>query len=521
MSLLKRTAEVLIGNTVARVLLLAFELSFVSALGTKTFGNWSILFSLLMFTSGLAVCGLDYGVIHFLATYQTEKGVQRARTLIRGVLAVTCIAGLLVGAGIFLAAPFIANSILDKPELVGSLRLVSLILPLEAMNLLIGSALRGERHFRQSVIVTTLIRNGCLFCLAPMFFVFAISLEHAVSLLLAGSSVACLYGLFSIRHLAANCGGKNNDWSFLTDVCRYSFPLLMCNVFSRFAPLAVFLAGVYLKAADVGVFALMLSLLVLFTFPQRAVAATAPVEFARLFHLGRHERLAALYHRVSRGMMIVSSFIAIPLTVASATLLPLWKPEMEHVSLLFLPLIAIQLCSVGMGPVGQLLIYTQGNWVFLRISTLVVVVQLTLFTVLAPSFGLTGVVIAQCSTMLVNLVIRHLASFRNIGIHSMNIGSFALLAMAALSSSVGLSCGMYERSLACGLTSIVIALIVYVVLLVLAMAFTSPHSLTLIASRMGIVRFWDSRSDTTITPETMLPKSHNPQDSAHAARCTL
>ena len=69
----------------------------------------------------------------------------------------------------------------------------------------------------------------------------------------------------------------------------------------RVAPLAICLAGIFLSSSDVGVFALMLNLLVIFAFPQRAVNVTAPVEFARLHHLNMHAQLASLFKSIARG----------------------------------------------------------------------------------------------------------------------------------------------------------------------------------------------------------------------------
>ena len=490
-ALFKSTLVVLLGNGFSKVALLGFELLIAWNLGAGLYGRYTIGVSFLMLVSSLALCGLEHGIVQYLSVFQEEKRGNSIIELVRDVLGLTTKLGLAVGLFIALTAPFISRDIFHKPELTVILRIIGFTIPFEVFNQAASAVFRGFRAFKDSVVVSDLIRNLLLLIYGLSLFFHPLSLHVVFSLYLFGSIAASCVGVRKlVIHMApwrqghAELVAKRIDgktgcqetalhvdlltkqipdspsvMSVLREVLKFSGPLFFWNVFQKLAGRSqVLLAGLFLSEADVGAFGLFLRLILVFTFFQTAVNQTLPVEFARLNHLGERDMLRDLLQGSAKALLVACVFLSMPLVVNPTLLLQFFGSHYGSQGWMLTILVFAQVINVGTGSTGQLLIGCRKQSSLLMVSLVCLIIQVTLSFMLLPSLGLLGAVIAEAATNLSLTFGRQLLTFRLLKIHSLTINTLLLLLGGIASASTGFCLATQLTGLVGYVSGVVLAL---------------------------------------------------------------
>jgi O-antigen/teichoic acid export membrane protein len=436
--ILRRATTLLFGNGVGKIALLVFELALARELGAATYGLFSIALALLLVLAHLCLLGLEFGLVQQLAAYQEEGRRDREAALIYAALLAVGGVGALAGVALWMGAEPLAARVFDKPELAPALRVVAIILPVEALSQCMTAVFRGLRQARQQLIVSDALRNLMLLATVPAIIWWSPRLESLLAVMLVGTLLSCLAGAMRLvrSYPSAPLRGAATG---LAEALRFSAPLFVWNVFQRTTGrIPVLLAGMFLASAELGVFALLLRIMVVFTFVQTAVNQSAPVEFARLHYLGERDALRSLFERLSLVLMLVATVIALPLVIDPVRVLDVVLGSgYAAYAVLLVALTVTDAVNVGSGPVGHLLICAGRRHVVVAVAFIGVVIQVGLILALAARYGLPGAVMAEVSTGIFLIVARHLLTARTLGIHAFTIRFAGLLAAGLLAATAG------------------------------------------------------------------------------------
>jgi O-antigen/teichoic acid export membrane protein len=463
--ILRRALTLLFGNGVGKVAFLAFELVLARELGAGTYGLFAICTALLVVVPHVCLLGLEYGVVQHLAAYQEQGRRDRQAGLIYAVLATAGALGLVVGVAVLIFADAIAAVIFGKPELAAPLRVVAMIIPLEALREGMTAVFRGLRRARQQLVASDLARNLMLLATVPAIIWWAPPLEMLLAVMLAGTLLSCVVGGARIVRSYPFTGAEHGR-TVLSDALRFSAPLFVWGVFQRTTGrVPVLLAGMFLGNVELGVFALLLRIMVIFTFVQTAVNQSAPVEFARLSYLGEREQLRTLFDRLSLGLLFMAILIALPIVVAPVLVLDtvVGAGYAAYAGLL-LALTVTETLNVGSGPVGHLLICAGRRHAVIAVAFVGVVVQIGLILLLVARWGVTGAVMAEVSTGVFLILARHYLAARLLGIHAFTVRFTGLLAAGVVAAGAGAALAQLGGGAAGYVAAIAVSVVVFVAL---------------------------------------------------------
>lgn len=440
-TLVKRALVILVGSAFSQGILLLFEFAYADVMGAARYGEFAICFSLMVVASTIALSGIDFGVVQYLSVYQEQHRSDRSIQLVWQSMTLCAVLGLIAGGTLYVLSDWMAVRVYERPGLPQSLRLISVAIPLAVLNQCMSSVFRGLRQFRNNVVVSGLTRNVCVFLSLPVILVWQVPFEVVVWFLLLGEVLSLIYGVGVLIHTfslgALRAAFDFRDWTSLRDVVRFSYLLAIWNLFQKAAGRSqVLVAGLFLSPTDLGVFALMLRVLLVFTFFQSGFNQTMPVEFAKLRFHENHAVLRRMFLSVSNLLLVVSLVVAVPIVADPSRFLGFVGNDFGVHGLLILPLVFAQIVNVGTGPVGHLLIQCGRQSSIMVVAVVGTFTQIILAVLLMRRWGLLGAVLTETSTILIMTGLRSAFSYTKLAINPFGLRFGAILAAGMLSLAV-------------------------------------------------------------------------------------
>src|SRR4029450_8463610 len=124
---------VFVSGWVAYALSLVFNILVARRLNADGFGAFTIGMSLAVGVAHIAPMGTGQAVVRYVAIYRGQHDDARIRGTVRLGLRVTAVAGVLLGLGMLLAAPFLADHVFHDPSLAMPIRVLACSVPLTGL----------------------------------------------------------------------------------------------------------------------------------------------------------------------------------------------------------------------------------------------------------------------------------------------------------------------------------------------------------------------------------------------------
>ena len=417
-AVMRRGLEALAGNGASKLMLLAVEFWLAAHIGAAGYGLFALSLALTVVASSLVILGVDLSLVQFLPICQEENAVRRRAALLRAGLLIALVTGSVSAVALAVSADWIAGSLMRKPELAPLLTITAIALPAEALCRALSGAFRGLREIRRHVIVADLGRNAAMLIALPVGIVAGWDVKPFLAFAAGGAWVAAATGVFMLTPAMR----VQTSWKETSvagkELLAFAKLLLAWNVFQKLAgKTQLVIAGLFLTASQLGVFAVLLRLPALLVVFQSAANQVLPTEFARISHTRDHVALQKILRRSSAVLLVVALTITIPVAVQPARTLALFGQEYVPFAILLTPLLLVQLINVGTGGTGHVLVSVNRQSALLMASLIAAIVQVALSFALMPSLALTGAVIAEAATVLTLTGTKHVLLYRAIGIH--------------------------------------------------------------------------------------------------------
>jgi O-antigen/teichoic acid export membrane protein len=419
--------------------MLGTELVLASTAGPAVLGQFAVAHSLLLVLGMLSLVGSNLGIVRFVGTRLADNDqVGAARALISGWI-LTGMAGCVVGSILFGVAPWLAREVLNIPGASMALLWVAAAIPLEAVNQSSAAAFRGFRASTDHVLTQDFIRNALVFSCVVLSPTLRGDIGLLAALLFTGNLACTFYGLARSRPRLKGVPLSKSKPLLRTfrALLAFSWPLSLWNVLQvASGRLQIPIISAFLPAAGVGVFSLLLRSMMALTFIQSVVNHTMPVEFAALHHRGHEQRLRSLYRATGLSLLTIAITLSLPVIADSELILGWIGPAYKQDHALIIPLLAVQSLNVGAGPMGQLLVSAHERTVMLCIAGVTAFSGMAGLFLLVPVLGLAGAVIAECSTILIGVLLRQWIGWRRLGVvadlgTSVNLVTKAAVSIAA------------------------------------------------------------------------------------------
>ncbi|UZJ41948.1 flippase [Prosthecochloris sp. SCSIO W1101] len=411
--------EVINGAAVALVLKLLgagltflFNLFLARTLGAEGAGLYFLALTVTTIATVFGRMGLDNTLLRFTAAnvavddWAAVKGVY-----VKG-MKLALIASSLSAVAVFVFAPLLADKVFQKPELVISMRWMSLAIVPMTFVMLYAQALKGLKRIRDSFIVfgvgVPTISLTVFLLLGGSF-----GVKGAVWAYASGAILTALSGIILWR--VATPQLRKVSASFRTnDLLKSSVPLFWVaslNMLINWT--AIFALGIWGTKEDVGVFSMASRTAMLTSLILTSVNSISAPKFAELYKKKDLAALSATARNTAKLMTIIACPLLLLFLVAPNWVMGMFGEEFQKGGILLSILATGQFVNVATGSVGYLLMMSGNEKLMRNNMAFVAVMSVVLSAILIPIYGAFGavIVIAVCLS-LQNLIAAYMVSSR-------------------------------------------------------------------------------------------------------------
>ncbi len=480
------------GQGGGRILNYATQIALAWMYGPAQLGLYALGITLIQMTNILSQCGMDNGVVRYVAYYRTEKDTARMRGIVIMALGVPLVLSLLITACIFFGAGFLANVIYHKPALGMVFRVFSLSLPLlTLMNMALYASV-GFQTVRYLTYVQQILQPLVNFALILVFYFMGAHILGAVTAYIISMLVGALLALYYLKRIFPKLLDGSNPAKYeMRKLFNHSWPLTFSNFTQRTNTwTAVMVLGIFGSASEVGIYnaasrTAMLSALVLFAFN----GIFSPI-IASLYRKGLLKELNSLYQDVSRWVFTGGLVIFLISAALGRDILAVLGPKFVSGWTVLVVISAAQLFNSSVGPTQRMLAMTRHQKILMMSTVGSAILGVITSFALTPTFGALGAAVATGSAIVIGNAAMLLAVRKKLGFWPYD-GRYAKPAVAGvLATAVVLLLQMTVPFLSSGVLALLVLtglfLVVFVLLLLLMGLDASDRQL--IASLIAPVR---------------------------------
>jgi O-antigen/teichoic acid export membrane protein len=391
----------LVGKVTGGGLYAVSQVVLARLLGPEAFGLYAIGWSILRLVWAIAPLGLDKGVVRFASHYWRTDPSGSKKVLFQSLVFGLSL-GLLIGISLFVAAPWVAEGVFQKPDLTPVLRWFALAFPLATGLRVAAAATRVSQRMRFSVYAEDLGQPATNLILVLLFYLLGWGLLGAVAASVSSFGLAFLLALYYMKHLFPEVfSTRRTAGPSARELIAFSLPTAFAGIFAIVTIWADrLLVGHFRPAAEVGVYQAFSQVSVLFAITLSALNAIFSPMIADLYHKKEMGRLGELFRVSTKWGLYLSLPVFLVICFTSQELMMVvFGPQYADGALPLVVLATGQLVNVATGAVGFLLIMTghQNRW--LAISSVAVLISVALNWLLIPRLGLTGAALATATAI--------------------------------------------------------------------------------------------------------------------------
>jgi len=377
-------------------------------LGLTWFGSVTLGITIASLLGMASVLGLSPGMLPFLARARRDGRVEGVRAVIRASWSVVVVASAGTALLVFVTAPTLAHRVFEDPQMVGVLRVLSLVIAFSAMTTVSTTILQGLLGVRAQAVIDRILPTFVSVGGFTLTWIFGWGVPGVLGSLVAGPLVALVVAVVCVTRLAPGVlpGAGKADPLPIRDLMRESWPLMGVSMFAFVLMwMDVLLMGVFRSPDEVALYAACARLAPAVVLVHNTVG---PVFLARLnvsFLAGDWPSIRHLYRRTGMWSLWSGAVVASVFLVFGRELLALFGPGFVAGFPVLVLLTLGRTASASAGMCGRMLTITGRARLNLANMLMLIVVNGALDLVWIPSYGAMGAATATCiSVTLVNLV---------------------------------------------------------------------------------------------------------------------
>jgi O-antigen/teichoic acid export membrane protein len=262
----------LVGLVASNLIWFLIKILIVRNLSKEELGLYSIAVPIISIISLIASVGLWEGTTRYIAVFKGEGRKKDADSICASSIMIGTASGVLCFLLVFFLAEIISTRIFYKDALAEPLRVLSLFIPFNVMALIFAAIVRGHSIITPKVYYMDI--GQPLFLLAAYSLIFLLGLPFMSimwSYVFSMVFVAFLIGRFASSTLGLNLFSLEKT-GYLKALLQFSFPIMSVNIMSLiFRWTDTLMLGRYMRAEDVGVYSVGVSLSALLALPLGAL----------------------------------------------------------------------------------------------------------------------------------------------------------------------------------------------------------------------------------------------------------
>jgi O-antigen/teichoic acid export membrane protein len=374
-------------------------------LGAEYYGQYKVAINAGEIAAGLALLGLDYAMVRFVALFASRRDSPGVWGTIQVGAGIAVFSSLLIGVGLFLLANPLAGHVFHEPQLVPLLRLASLIVPFSALTGVFASSTRGFNKMQYNVgakqVGQPLIR---IMLLIPLV-ILGLTTSKAVLIYVTGLFGSCVLLIHFLNHLFPLRRPIKTARRDIKGIMLFSIPAYFSTMINTFGPsLQTVLLGSLNTMATVGIFAVATQVSTASTLFNQSIGTASDPIISELHGLGDSEKFTHFYQTTAKWMFTVNLPMFLIVLLLSRPILTIFGNEFV-VGTAALTVLAVANLVIAAAGVSDGVLAMTGNTRYKLVNSAVqAVLTLGLYFLLIPHWGVLGAAIA----VLVSSTVMHL-----------------------------------------------------------------------------------------------------------------
>lgn len=393
-----------------------FKIYIARSLGAESLGLYALGMTIISFMGMVNVLGLPESAVRFVASYSASKRFQELRSLLWNGSWTLLASNLIFVAILLRAGPWIVNRFYHAPRLTHYLPLFAAIMLTAGLNSFYGSILSGYREVGRRTVIAKIVANLVTIVASVLLITLGYGLwGYLAAQVLSASCVLVLLVVFAFRLTPVEarlpdlkrCWVSPEVWSFAGAMLGIGVMQFVTMQTDRVA------LGVYRGATEVGIYAVVASLIAYETILLGSVNQIFAPVIADIYARGENELLKRLFQTLTKWIIGLTLPLAIVLVVYARPIMALFGHDFEAGWRLLVIGTCGQMVNCGVGSVGSLLWMSGHERRLVRVQAVMGAVMVLLCFKLVPVWGALGAVIAAAITN-VGMNLWNLLEVRNV-----------------------------------------------------------------------------------------------------------
>lgn len=398
----------LIGAVCSQLALLAVTVLLARMLGRVAVGSYAQSYAFLSLLGLLSLSGFRAGMTRFVAVHLADDDRAGVRGTIRLGLWLTSVSSTVLGAGLALAAPMLADAFND-PALVTGLRLVGLSLPAATFTDAALAATQGWRTMGPYALIGGVFTPLARLALTGTLMALGFGLSGAFLALAVSSWLGALLAGAALWWRLRGMRAAEAEAAVAYEVAYHPRELFAFSTVSWAASLAstgliwadTIVLGLLRDSGDVGVYNVATRLVTLAVFVMAPINAAFGPYIAHLYHRGQLADLRRTYAAATSWIVRLSLPAFVALLVFPDHLLRLFGGGFRAGATVTVLLALGKLVDAATGPCGLMLNMSGRPALNMMDNVGVLVLNIALNLWLIPAYGIIGAAVAWMASLCV------------------------------------------------------------------------------------------------------------------------
>ncbi len=395
--LAKGAGVTLAGRISGRVLALANQVLIARLLGPASYGLFALGWGALRLSEVIAPLGLNRAVIRFGGQFLGEDPDSLRKT-VQWTIALSLVGGGVLGAALFIAAPWLADSLFREDGLAPVLRAFAATMAIFAGLIVTAAATTISQDMRNSVKALELLQPAAQLILLAGFLALGWQLMGAVTAVAISMILALAMALNDLRRIVPGLFTFSSTGDApLRALLVYSAPVALASLLSKLLTWTDrFMVGYFLPAEELGIYQAAAMSSILFAIILSGFNSIFNPVIVAYERQSNRDGLRELYRVSTKWGLYISLPLFVVLLVFRRELIEVVFGTGYEAAVVPMVILAIgQLANVATGAVGALHTMTDYPRRWAAISGGTLAINLWLAWRLIPQYGLVGAAIAN------------------------------------------------------------------------------------------------------------------------------
>lgn len=382
-----------IGAAITQLTTVGLLLYMTRDLSKSDVGLFRISVALFELLKIVALVGLGQAMTRYVAVYRADRDRASMLGAIRLGLVVTTTASIVVATILYVASPWLSNSLYHEPALVAPLRYVAFAIPPGAVTAVALAACSGFRTMRPNALIGLMLDPILRLVLIVGALQLGLGLDGAFRAFVLIPFITCLLALMWLAVLAR--GPQRSVRVPRKEIMSFAAVSWLATFTTQgLIWLDLLILPAYVPASQLAIYSVATSLVVLATFAMSPISQSLAPRIADLTRRKELRRLAIAYQAAASWMLRFSlPFFAI-IFIFPRPLLNLFGSGYGLGAAVTVILAFGKLSDVATGPCGTMLNQAGENKVALADNVITLVLNVGLNLLLIPTYGIRGAAIA-------------------------------------------------------------------------------------------------------------------------------